>query len=102
MVDGLDVGDIEQRPQASGHIAKAQPSPHKFSLANRGHRGMSTQDVGAELGAADGAVGAMVGAVVGQASQLRLQSCSKLPIAQYPPDTSAAASESSGGDASAR
>ena len=68
-----------------------------FSLANRGHAGMSTQDVGAELGAALGAIGAgvggdddgdMVGAGVGQASQLSGQSCAKLGVAQYPIATS--------------
>ena len=99
--NGLAVGDIEQRPQASGHIAMAQASPHTFSLANLGHKGMSMQDVGAELGAADGAVGAMVGADVGQASQLCWQSCSKLAVAQCPPDTSAAESEDSSENASA-
>ena len=52
--DGRAVGGSEQRPQAIGQIAMAQSSPHKFSPANRGHRGMSTQDVGAELGAAPG------------------------------------------------
>ena len=95
--DGWAVGGIKQRSQAIGQIVMTQSSLHMFSLANRGHAGMSTQDVGAELGAALGAIGAgvggdddgdMVGAGVGQASQLSGQSCAKLGVAQYPIATS--------------